>query len=129
MANSNPFGLHTITPYLIVPRVAELIQFLSELVGASQRGECHLRDDGSVKHAEVLIGDSVVMMGEPTHEYPAAPATLYTYVDDCDAAFARALELGATSVLEPADYPHGDRYGGIRDLSGNTWWLATHRPR
>ncbi|QDT00536.1 VOC family protein [Adhaeretor mobilis] len=126
MATPNPFGLHTITPYLIVQRVPELIEFLTELFGANQRGELHMRDDGSVKHAEVQIGDSVVMMGEPMTEFKAQPATLYTYVDDCDATYAKALEIGAESVLEPEDYPHGDRYGGIKDLAGNTWWVVTH---
>ncbi len=126
MSKSNPFGLHTITPYLIVPRIPELIAFLTELFGAEQRGDSQMRNDGSVQHAEVQIGDSVVMLGEPMAEFSATPATLYTYVDDCDATYAKALSMGATSVLEPADYPHGDRYGGIKDPSGNTWWVVTH---
>lgn len=125
-SDSNPFGLHTVTPYLIVPEVARLIEFLIELFGAKQRGDKQLRGDGSVQHAEVQIGDSVVMMGEPTGDFTAAPATLYTYVDDCDATFAKAIELGATAVIEPENYPHGDRYGGIKDASGNTWWVVTH---
>ncbi len=126
MSQANPFGLSTVTPYLVVPHVKELVAFLEELLGASLRGELQMRDNGSVQHAEVTIGDSVVMMGEPTDDFPARPATLYTYVDDCDAAYARAIQLGATSVLPPEDFPHGDRYGGVCDLSGNTWWLVTH---
>ena len=126
MSMSNPFGLHTITPYLIVPNVVQLTEFLTELLSAEQRGDLVMREDGSVQHAELSIGDSVVMMGEPTEDFPAKPGTLYAYVDDCDARFARAIELGAKVIFEPKDFPHGDRYGGISDLSGNIWWLATH---
>ncbi len=79
-----------------------------------------------MKHAEVKIGDSVVMMGEPMDDMEQMPATLYLYVDDCDASYLKALAAGATSVLEPADYPHGDRYGGVKDCAGNVWWVTTH---
>ncbi len=122
----NPFGLHTITPYLVVEDVARLIQFLQDTFGANIRGDVHRRDDGSVKHAEMVIGDSVVMMGEPMDDMTPMPATLYLYVDDCDAAYANALTLGANKVLEPANYPHGDRYGGVQDPTGNIWWIVTH---
>lgn len=124
--SSNPFGLHTITPYLVVKNVRQLCEFLRQLFGAELRGEIQMREDGSVQHAELAIGDSVVMMGEPMSDMSEAPAHLYIYVDDCDATFAKGLELGATSVMEPADFPHGDRYGGIQDASGNTWWVVTH---
>ena len=76
----NPFGLHTITPYLIVDKVPQLIEFLTALFDAKPRGEPRKREDGSVMHAELQIGDSVVMMGEPTEEFKAMPTTLYTYV-------------------------------------------------
>lgn len=126
MAVKNPFGLNTITPYLIVPHVSDLVAFLIELFGATVRGETKTRGDGTIQHVEVLIGESVVMLGEPSGDSSPMPSTLYTYVEDCDATYAKALEMGAASVLEPANYPHGDRYGGIRDLSGNLWWLVTH---
>ncbi len=122
----NPFGLHTITPYLIVEDVATLIEFLQSVFNAELRGDIHYRDDGAVKHAEVQIGDSVVMMGEPMDAISAMPATLYLYVADCDATYDKAISVGATSVLEPDDYPHGDRYGGVKDTAGNIWWVVTH---
>ena len=124
--NSNPFGLSTVTPYLIVPNIKELIEFLQAVLGAETRGEVQFRENGKVKHAELSIGDSVVMMGEPMGDFSPCPATLYTYVDNCDETYRLALELGATSVLEPEVFPHGDKYGGIKDLSGNIWWLVTH---
>lgn len=126
MTASNPFGLHTVTPYLVVEDVTALIGFLETVFGATLRGDPHHRDDGSVMHAEMVIGDSVVMMGEPTGNVGKASATLYTYVDDCDATFELALASGGTEVMKPADQPHGDRYGGVKDPCGNTWWVTTH---
>ncbi len=126
MTGQNPFGLQTVTPYLVIHDVAGVIQFVQEIFGAELRGDPTYRDDGTIQHAEVKIGDSVVMMGEPMGEFVPMPATLYTYVDDCDATYAAALAAGAESVLEPADHPHRDRYGGVRDNSGNIWWVVTH---
>jgi PhnB protein len=122
----NPFGLHTITPYLIVDEIPTLIKFLQKVFDAESRGEPEYRDDGTVKHAEVKIGDSVVMMGEPTGNFEKMPATLYLYVDDCDRTYQKALEAGATSIMEPENFPHGDRYGGVKDCAGNKWWIVTH---
>ena len=124
--DQNPFGLHTITPYLIVEGVSTLIAFLQHVFDAESRGDLRYREDGSVQHAEVQIGDSVVMMGEPMDDIGPMPAMMYLYVNDCDATFKKALAAGATSVMEPADYPHGDRYGGVKDPVGNVWWIVTH---
>ena len=125
-SGQNPFGLHTVTPYLMVSDVRKLIAFLKTVFGATLRGDISYRNDQSVQHAEVVIGDSVIMMGEPMDDIKTNSVGLYVYVADCDAVYKKALEQGATSVLEPADYPHGDRYGGITDFSGNTWWIVTH---
>ncbi|NNE44558.1 MAG: VOC family protein [Gemmatimonadetes bacterium] len=122
----NPFGLHTVTPYLVVHGVEALLGFAQEVFGAELRGEPKYRENDTVQHVEILIGDSVIMMGEPMGQIPSLPASLYIYVDDCDAAYERALRAGAASVLEPTVFPHGDRYGGVRDASGNIWWIATH---
>ncbi|NND16111.1 MAG: VOC family protein [Eudoraea sp.] len=122
----NPFGLHRITPYLIVPGVNSLIIFLQNIFEAELRGAPKMREDGSVMHAELSIGDSVVMMGEPTEEIRAIPASLYVYVPDCDKTYAKAIKEGGLSIMEPQNFPHGDRYGGIQDPSGNLWWIVTH---
>ena len=122
----NPFGLRDITPYLIIEGIEELIPFLKSVFEAEIGGEIKYREDGSVMHTEIRIGDSVVMMGEPMADFPAMPSTLYVYVDDCDQSYKKALELGGVSVAEPQNFPHGDRYGGIRDSSGNIWWIVTH---
>lgn len=120
-----PEGYHTVTPYLVVPGVAKLIDFLEQAFGAQEK-ERHARPDGAIMHAEVKIGDSIVMMGEPMGEFKAIPAALYLYVEDVDAVYKRALEAGATSVMEPADQFYGDRNGGVKDPAGNLWWIATH---
>ena len=127
--NLNPFGLHRVTPYLIVPGVVSLISFLQKVFEAEVRDKPKFREDGSVMHAAILIGDSVIMMGEPTKEISAVPGSLYVYVPDCDKAYAHALTIGGTSVMEPRDFPHGDRYGGMQDPSGNLWWIVTHKKK
>lgn len=120
-----PEGYHSVTPYLIVHGVDELLDFLREAFGAEERFRM-ARPDGSIEHAEVRIGDSVVMMGEASDRWPAMPGSIHLYVDDCDATYERALEAGATSVQEPADQFYGDRSGGVRDPVGNVWWIVTH---
>lgn len=120
-----PEGFHTITPYLVVPGVARLIEFLKQAFDAKERFRSDM-PDGTVMHAEVMIGDSIIMMGEASGQFPAMPAAIYMYVKDADAVCQRAIEAGATSVREPADQFYGDRHGGIKDPSGNQWWIATH---
>lgn len=120
-----PEGYRTVTPYLVVPGVAKLIDFLKQAFGATERQRV-ARPDGSVMHAEVEIGDSVVMLGEPMGEVQPIPAMIHLYVEDADAAYRRALEAGAASVMEPTDHFYGDRSGGVKDFAGNHWWVATH---
>lgn len=122
-----PDGYHNVTPYLCVPGVASLLEFLEQAFGAELSHECMRLPDGRVMHAEVKIGDSRVMMGEPAGRWSPMPASLYLYVEDVDAVYARAVKAGGASVMEPADQFYGDRHGGVRDPSGNIWWIATHK--
>lgn len=121
-----PEGYHTVTPYLVVPDAAGLIDFLKRAFGA-QELERMAGPDGSVRHAAVRIGDSMVMLGGASGEWKPLPAMLYLYVEDTDGTYARALAAGATSVMEPADQFYGDRNAGVKDASGNLWWIATHQ--
>lgn len=120
-----PEGYHSVTPYLTVPGVDRLIEFLKAAFDAREIGRL-LRPDGGVMHAEVMIGDSKVMMGEPGCEYGPRPANLHLYVEDTDASYRRALAAGAISIREPANQFYGDRSAGVQDPSGNQWWIATH---
>lgn len=121
-----PEGYHTVTPYLVVNSVAKLIDFLKLTFEAKGADELMRRPDGSVAHAEVRLGDSVVMMGEPAPGQPLMPAGLYIYVKDTDTTYERALKAGATSLMEPADQFYGDRNAGVLDPFGNRWWIGTH---
>ena len=121
-----PEGYHTLTPYLIVDDVDRLIDFLKAAFDATEK-ERMPGKDGRTGHADVRIGDSHVMMGRAQPEWPAQPCMIYVYVPDTDAAYARALAAGGTSVQEPADMFYGDRNAGVKDPTGNSWWIATHR--
>jgi PhnB protein len=121
-----PDGYHSVTPYLIVQGAPALIDFLKQVFDAVEK-ERFLRPDGAIQHAEVRIGDSHIMLAEASAVFPAMPCTLYVYVPDTDASYKRALEAGATSVMAPMDQFYGDRSGGVKDASGNYWWIATHK--
>jgi uncharacterized glyoxalase superfamily protein PhnB len=86
-----------------------------------------MRPDGSIGHAEVKIGDSIIMMSEPMGDMQPMPASIYLYVQETDAVYQRALQAGATSLTEPADQFYGDRSAGVKDPAGNQWWIATHK--
>ena len=121
-----PDGYHRVTPYLAVDGASRLIDFLKEAFGAEETFRMPA-GEGKIGHAEVRIGDSVVMTGDASGgDTPAMPAMIHLYVEDIDATYRRALEAGATSVREPADQFYGDRSGGVRDPAGNLWWIVTH---
>ena len=118
-------GFHTVTPYLMVREAAQLIDFVKQAFAATEL----FRGTGSAGgiHAEVRIGDSMVMIGGAgTWNGEPMPAAIYLYMDDVDAVYKRALQAGAASLSEPADQPYGDRIAGVKDPFGNVWYIATH---
>ena len=114
---------HTVTPYLVIRDVAGEIAFVTAVFGARELLRMP-REDGTIAHAEVMIGDSVVMMGEPQSTNDLMPAMLYLRVDDVDATYQQALAAGAESIREPANQEYGERSAGARDASGTTWYFA-----
>ena len=128
-----PDGYHSITPYLTVKKAAEVIEFYKKAFGAEEL--MRMPDaQGRISHAEVKIGNSVVMLCDehpergiysPVH-YGGSTAGILLYVEDCDAVFARAIEAGATVDRPLADQFYGDRTGGIVDPSGVRWYISTH---
>jgi PhnB protein len=118
-----PPGFHQVAPYCFVAGADAFVRFLVEGLGGTQR-LCHRRPDGCIANAQVQIGDSTVMVSEASPAYPPMPASYYLFVDDADAALARALAHGATLEMAVSDMPYGDRQGGVRDAHGNLWWLS-----
>lgn len=116
-----PEGFHTVTPYLSVENAPKIIEFMEKAFDAQQL-LFHDLGGGHV-HAEVRIGDSVIMLGQSA----PLPAQIYLYVDDVDATYQRALQAGAKSVEAPNDKPYGDRGAWVTDPFANTWFIATHK--
>lgn len=123
--NPVPEGYRTVTPYLLVEDVSGLLEFCQAAFGATIK-ERHDGPDGGVMHAEVVIGDSIIMMGGARDEWKPLQAMLYLYLPDCDGVYKKALAAGATSLREPRDEFYGDRTAGVKGPAGNQWWLATH---
>jgi PhnB protein len=121
-----PTGYHSINPYFVVADVSSFIEFLINVFRGVEQGQREVRADGTTGHADVLVGDSLVMMSQADHRYAARPAVHFAYVDDVDATYARALEAGSKSIMAPADQAWGDRVAGIFDPFDNRWWIATH---
>ena len=113
---------HAVTPYITVQQPAELIDFLSEAFAAIE----HFRATGTAggMHAELSIGDSIVMIGGAEHIEPK-PTAIHLYVPDVDQAYERALKAGAKSLMPVEDQPYGERSGGVEDAHGNRWYIAT----
>jgi len=123
--NPIPTGYHTVTSYLTVSDARAEIEFLKQAFGARTTETLSQDSDGAIRHAELKIGDSMVMLGQARDQWKPRLASFYLYVPDCDAVYKRALHAGATSLMEPADQFYGDRNAGVEDPSGNHWWIAT----
>ena len=128
-----PEGYHTLTPYLAVDDAALAIDFYKRAFGAKER----VRMDapgGKIGHAELEIGDSLVMLADPFPQASTRPpkelggtsASVFMYVEDVDAVVSQAVEAGATVTMEVADQFWGDRFGTVTDPFGHVWSNATH---
>jgi PhnB protein len=120
-----PGDYGALTPYVIVRGVAPFIDFLTGAFGAVERFRVP-NDDGTIGHAEVWLGNRVLMMFDGREEWPETPSFLTLYVDDCDAVYQRALRAGASEVTPLSTNAWGDRGSRIRDPFGNLWWIQTH---
>lgn len=119
-----PEGYHSVTPWIISRDTARLIDFMKQAFGAQELARIYV-EDGSIGHAEVKIGDSIVMPFDAKKGWPETPTFLRLYVEDGDAVYRHALEAGATSVTEMTTMAWGDRVGRVRDPLGNLWWIQT----
>ena len=126
-----PKGYHTITPYIVVQDAPALIDFARQVFGAEETFRT-VGGAGGI-HAEVRIGDSMLMIGgggpELSWRGESQPTALHIYVQDTDAAYERALQAGAVSLGAPQDQPYGERGGSVKDQFGNHWYIATWKGR
>ena len=128
-----PDGYHTLTPFLTVKDAARAIEFYKQAFGAEERGVMK-GPDGKVMHAEMKIGDSIIMLADEFPEFGVlSPQTsggagmgLHIYIDGVDAAFDRAVKAGAQVEMPLAEQFWGDRYGKLKDPFGHKWSIATH---
>ena len=128
MANAKkavPEGFSTVTPTLTVDDANAAIAWYGKALGAEEITRS-LGPDGKVMHAEIRIGDSMIMLADAQPGHPARPTMICLYVEDADATYQRALAAGATVVREIADQFYGDRSGTLVDPFGHKWTLATH---
>ena len=131
-----PDGFYTVTPILVVEDASRAIEFYRTAFGAEELVR-HTDPKGNVRHAELKVGDSMVMLeegfefaGVVAHSPQALKGTsmfLYLYVDDVDGAFSRATAAGAKEFTPVSETYYGDRRGGVVDPSGHLWWLATRK--
>jgi PhnB protein len=131
-----PEGFHTITPHMVVGNASEAIAFYKRAFGAEEICRMPGPDGNSIMHAEIKIGDSMIMICDehPMMQYWVSPQKLdgttiamHVYCEDVDAAFARAVEAGATESMAPQDTFWGDRYARVKDPFGHQWSMATHK--
>lgn len=128
-----PEGYHSITPFLTIRDAARAIDFYKKAFGAKERGVMK-GPDGKVMHAELLIGDSVIMLSDEFPDFGAlspqalggSPSGLHIYVENVDSAFDQAVKAGAQVEMPVAEQFWGDRYGRLKDPFGHKWSIATH---
>ena len=128
-----PNGYHSLTPFLTVRDAARAIEFYKQAFGATERGVMK-GPDGKIMHAELVIGDSIIMLSDEWPEFGAlSPQSiggsamgLHIYIDGVDAAFDRAVKAGAEVEMPVMDQFWGDRYGKLKDPFGHKWSIATH---
>ena len=123
MSEETNVGRYNIVmPYLIVPNAAKFIDFMKAVFNATEiyRG---MRDENIIMHAEVKVGDSIIMLADANDQWKAQNAGMFICVDDADTTFNKAVECGAEIVTALSDQPYG-RTGGVKDAFGNTWWIT-----
>jgi PhnB protein len=134
MTQPIPPGYHTLTPYLVVDGAADAIAFYTKAFGAEEVMRLEMPGSGKLGHAEMRLGDSIMMIGDAMPEFGAkapgdfggSPMSLMIYVPDVDAMVERAVQAGATIVRPIENHFYGDRAGRLKDPFGHEWTVATH---
>jgi uncharacterized glyoxalase superfamily protein PhnB len=118
-----PAGYTSVAPWVVTPDTGKLLEFVAAVFGGVEVGRVPL-EDGSIGHAEIRVGDTVVLAFDRRDGWPAMPSLLRVFVDDADAAIERAVAAGARVVTAPATQAFGQRGGRVRDPFGNIWWIS-----
>lgn len=117
----------TVSTMIYCKDAPTVVSFLEEVFGAETPKRPLYRGNGSLWNAEVVIGDSMIMISEAEQGGPAMPAFCYVYVEDADATYEKAIDAGAAPMMPVEDQFYGDRAGGVQDSQGNIWWIAAHQ--
>lgn len=117
-----PSHYNTVMPYLILKDAEAFLKFTQRVFGAEVKMKTG--DEEGIRHAEIVIGESTIMLGQSGGQWQPQPAGLYINVDSADETYQKALDAGATSVMELSDQDYG-RTGGVKDPAGNTWWITS----
>jgi PhnB protein len=131
--NPIPEGFHTVTPYMTIKDAASAIEFYKEAFGAREIFRW-ADSDGRVRHAEIVIGDSPIMLTDEAPDFGmnspqslgGSPVHVFLYVEDVDELFGRAIAAGATELMPVENSEDGDRRGGVTDPFGHVWYIGTH---
>jgi len=134
MTKAIPDGFHSVTPMIMFKDARKAIEFYKQAFGATERFAMPGPDGKGIMHAELMIGDSIIMMGEEHPHEPCksaetvggSPIGFYIYIENVDQAFKKAMEAGAESEMDVQEMFWGDRVGTVKDPFGYSWSLATH---
>ena len=118
-----PANYQTVMPYLIVKDATKFIAFTEKVFGATQTYKA-MRDETTIMHAEIMIGESTIMLADATDKYKTQPAGLFVYVENADETFKKAIEAKGKIISQVADQPYG-RSGGVTDPFVNIWWITS----
>lgn len=129
-----PSGHHTVTPYLAIQNAVGALEFYKQAFGATEIYKL-IMPDGRLGHAEILLGDSIIMLSDEFPEFGGkapqtlggSPVSIHLYVEDVDTFFKKALATGAKERKPVMDQFYGDRSGQLEDPFGHLWWVATHK--
>ncbi|MER6402093.1 VOC family protein [Streptomyces viridosporus] len=124
-SNTAPQGYTTVAPWVVTDDTGAFLDFVTRAFDGEELSRV-TTEDGLIGHAEIRVGDTVVMAFDRREDWPALPSLLNVFVADADETFSRAVEAGGQVVTPPADDAFGQRGGRIKDPLGNIWWVTSH---
>ncbi|GAB7037094.1 MULTISPECIES: VOC family protein [Catenuloplanes] len=124
MSSTQPSGYTTVAPWIVTSDTGRLLDFIAAVFDGVEMGRVPL-EDGTIGHAEIRVGDTVLLAFDRKPDWPVMPSLLRVFVADADATIERAVAAGASVITAPATQAFGQRGGRVRDPFGNIWWIVT----